>query len=169
MSWWRLRTPNWWAPEDPEAPSVTASAVEVATALAMRFEGLFLKPYLCPAGVPTIGYGATYYPNGRRVTLKDAPITKEYAMELLTWMVTTVYLPAVLKLCPDVKEAGMLAALIDFTFNLGANNLAASTLRKRVNDGRWDDAKREFMRWNKAAGKVLKGLTRRRQAEVDLI
>ena len=73
-------------------------AILVSTALAQRFEGLYLSPYLCPAGVPTIGYGATYYEDGTRVTLLDAPITRERAVALLQWMVRTVYLPTVMRL-----------------------------------------------------------------------
>jgi len=144
-------------------------AVEVSTALARRFEGCYLRPYLCPAGVPTIGYGATYYEDGRRVTLHDAPITRERAEALLVWMVRTKYLPAVLKLCPGADTPERLAALIDFAFNLGAGNLKASTLRKRVNAGRWDDVPAELRKWNKAGGRVLRGLTIRRAAEVALV
>jgi lysozyme len=144
-------------------------ASKVATALARRFEGLYLTPYLCPAGVPTIGYGATYYQDGTRVTLADRPITRTMAEELLLWMVRTVYLPAVLKLCPGVDSADRLAALIDFTFNLGAGNLRASTLRKRVIAGRWGDVPGELRKWNKAGGRVLRGLTIRREAEAILI
>lgn len=88
--------------------------VLVAAALARRFEGCYLRPYLCPAGVPTIGYGATYYEDGRRVTLADPPISKARAEALLLWMVRTKYLPAVLKLCPGADTPERLAALIDF-------------------------------------------------------
>lgn len=144
-------------------------AVAVAAALARRFEGLFLSPYLCPAGVPSIGYGATYYMDGRRVQLTDAPISRETAERLLLWMVTNKYLPAVLRLCPGVDNANRLAALIDFTFNLGPGNLSASTLRKRVNAGRWDDVPAELRKWNRGGGRELRGLTLRRQAEIDLV
>ena len=65
-------------------------AVGVAAALAKSFEGLYLTPYLCPAGVATIGYGATYYENGTRVQLTDPPITRARAEALLEWMVRTV-------------------------------------------------------------------------------
>lgn len=146
-----------------------ALAVEVAAALARRFEGLYLLPYLCPAGVPTIGFGATYYENGVRVTLKDPAITRERAEALLLWLVRTVYLPAVLKLCPGVDTPQRLAALIDFAFNLGASNLAASTLRKRVNANRWADVPTEMRKWNRGGGRVLRGLVLRREAEVALI
>lgn len=144
-------------------------AIEVAAALARRFEGLYLTPYLCPAGVPTIGYGATYYEDGTPVTLRDAPITRERAEALLQWMVRTKYLPAVARLCAGADTPGRVAALIDFTFNLGAGNLQASTLRRRVNAGRWADVPTELAKWNKAGGRELKGLTMRRCAEAKLI
>lgn len=144
-------------------------AVKVAAALARRFEGLYLVPYLCPAGVPSIGYGATYYMDGRSVRLTDSAITRVTAEVMLLWMVKTVYLPAVRKLCPGVTDPNRLAALIDFAFNLGAGRLAASTLRKRVNAGRWNDVPTEFRKWIRGGGRVLKGLVLRREAEVDLI
>jgi lysozyme len=146
-----------------------ALAVQVAAALARRFEGVYLTPYLCPAGVPTLGYGATYYENGVRVTLLDPAITRERAEALLLWLVRTVYLPAVLRLCPGVDTPGRLAALIDFAFNLGTGNLAASTLRKRVNAGRWGEVPAEFRKWNRGGGRVLRGLVLRREAEAALI
>lgn len=146
-----------------------ADAVQVAASLARRFEGLYLSPYLCPAGVPTIGYGATFYEDGTHVQLTDPPITKDRAEALLLWMVRTRFLPAVMRLCPNVDHPDRLASLIDFAFNLGAGNLKVSTLRKRVNAGRWDDVPGELRKWNKAGGRVLKGLTIRREAEAALV
>lgn len=144
-------------------------AERVAKALIRRFEGCYLRPYLCPAGVPTVGFGATRYLDGRAVQLTDPPITRQVAEVMLLESVRRVYLPAVLKLCPGVDTPERLAALIDFTFNLGAGNLRASTLRKRVNAGRWDDVPAQLRRWNKAGGKVLRGLTIRREAEAALV
>lgn len=146
-----------------------ALAIELVVRLCRRFEGLFLRPYLCPAGVPTIGYGATYYEDGSRVQLSDPAITPQRAEALLLWYIENVYLPAVLKLCPDVDTPERLAALIDFAFNLGVGNLRASTLRKRVNAGRWGDVPAELMRWISAGGKELRGLRLRREAECALI
>ena len=143
--------------------------IELVLALCRRFEGLYLTPYLCPAGIPTIGYGATYYEDGTRVTLRDPPITREQAEALLSWHVRTVYLPAVHRLCPDVDSPERLAALIDFTFNLGAGNLRNSTLRRRVNEERWEDVPDELRKWNKSGGRVLRGLTARREAEAALV
>lgn len=148
---------------------MTDLAIRVAAALARRFEGCYLSPYLCPAGVPTIGYGATYYENGRAVTLRDAPITRERAEELLQWQLRTVYLPQVLRLCPGLDDPERLAAVVDWTFNLGASNLRASTFRRKINAQDWDASRVECRKWNKAGGRVLRGLVVRRDAEADLL
>jgi lysozyme len=150
-----------------EAPPADL-AVRVALALGERFEGFSAHPYLCPAGKPTIGLGATYYADGRPVRLTDPPISIDAARRLQVLTIQRVYLPAVLRLCPGVRDPYLLAALIDFCFNLGAGNLAASTLRRRVNAGDLDAAYSEFMRWVRAAGRVLRGLVLRRQAEVHV-
>ena len=147
----------------------TDLAVEVAAALCRRFEGLILTPYLCPAGVPTIGYGSTHYENGARVTLRDPAITKQRAEAMLLNLIRSTYLPAVLAMCPGITDARYLAAIIDFTFNLGAGALKTSTLRKRINAGDRAGAREQLMRWNKSGGRILRGLTLRRQAEAALI
>lgn len=144
-------------------------AVQVAAALARRFEGLRLSPYLCSAGVPTIGFGATYYEDGTSVTLRDPPISKERADALLLWMVRRVYLPAVMKLCPAVDKPQRIAALIDFTFNLGVGRLKGSTLRRKVNAGDWEAVPAELRKWVLGSGKKLRGLVIRREAEIALI
>ena len=144
-------------------------AVQVAAALARRFEGLRLSPYLCSAGVPTIGFGATYYEDGTSVTLRDPPISKERADALLLWMVRRVYLPAVVKLCPAVDKPERIAALIDFTFNLGVGRLKGSTLRRKVNAGDWEAVPAELRKWVLGSGKKLRGLVIRREAEIALI
>jgi lysozyme len=146
-----------------------AEAIRIAIALIKRFEGLYLLPYLCPAGIPTIGYGATYYLDGRRVTLADPPITALVAEIMLREMVEKIYLPAVLRLCPNIAKAEHLALLIDFAFNLGVGRLQASTLRRRVAAGQWDLVAVELRKWVLAAGKKLRGLVLRREAEIALI
>ena len=146
-----------------------ALAVRVASVLIRRFEGLYLRPYLCPAGVPTIGYGSTRYLDGRAVELTDPAITRATAELLLLRTVMNTYLPSVLRLCPGVDSPDRLAALIDFCYNLGGRSLKASTLRKYVNSGRWGDVPTELRKWNKGGGRVLRGLQLRREAEVELI
>ena len=143
-------------------------ATQVASALVRRFEGLYLTPYLCPAGVPTIGYGATYYMDGTRVTLNDPPITKQYAEALLLWMIRGKYLPVVLQLCPTLRKPNQIAAIIDFTFNLGSGQLKASNLRRKINAQEWDQVPFELRKWVRGGGKVLKGLVLRREAEITV-
>jgi lysozyme len=118
-----------------------------------------------------VGYGSTRYEDGTHVQLTDPAITRERAEALLLHTVKTVYIPAVMQLCPNILVAapGRIAALIDFTYNLGAGNLRASTLRKRVNAGDWDAVPGELGKWNKSGGRVLRGLTARRAAEAALI
>ena len=149
--------------------SITELAIGVAAALCRRFEGCRLRPYLCPAGVPSIGYGSTRYLDGRAVTLADAPITKMQAERLLLVTVRRTYLPAVLALCPGVTDANRLAALIDFTYNLGAGNLRSSTLRRKVNAKDWAAVPAELRKWIRGGGRVLPGLVARRSAEAALV
>ena len=147
------------------------SALDIAADLARTFEGLRLAPYLCPAGVPTIGFGATAYADGRRVTLDDPPITRAEAEALLRHELAATYAPAVARLCPSLHQAGPAAqaAIIDFTFNLGPGRLQTSTLRRRINAGDWHGARAELARWVRAAGRVMPGLVRRRAAEAALM
>lgn len=146
-----------------------AQAVALVRALCIKFEGLYLRPYMCPAGVPTIGVGATYYEDGRRVTMADPAITRERALQLLDWHIAQHFLPATVRLCPGADTPGRLAALVDFAFNLGHGALAGSTLRRRVNAGQWDDVPAQLLRWTRAGGVVLRGLVRRRHAEAALV
>lgn len=137
-----------------------------ALSLIKYFEGFRSKPYLCSAGVPTIGYGSTFYKDGTKVTLNDRPIDIDLATELLDFTISTVFLPSVLKLCPVlVNHPNRLGAIVSFTYNLGAGNLRNSTLRKRVNSELWEEAANELLKWTLAGGKVSKGLKIRRNAE----
>jgi lysozyme len=144
-------------------------ALPIASALCVRFEGVYLRPYLCPTGKPTLGVGATFYEDGRRVTLADAPITRDRAMELLHYHLSSVFMPGVLRLCPTIDTAGRLAAITDFALNLGLGNLSASTLRKRILAQQWDDVPAQLLRWRYGGGRELRGLVLRREAEAALI
>jgi lysozyme len=136
--------------------------------LIKKFEGLKLKPYLCSAGVPTIGYGNTLYEDGRKVSLKDSVITESKATELLSYSLRNLE-QQVDSFCRDDINQNQFDALVSFAFNLGPYNLKSSTLLKKVNKNPKDPTIRdEFMRWTKAGGKVLKGLVERRKAEADL-
>lgn len=132
------------------------------------FEGLRLKAYRCSANVPTIGYGNTFYENGKRVTMTDPAITEARAEELLAWSLTK-FEQWVDSYCIDTITQNQFDALVSFCYNLGPNNLKVSTLLKKVNKDPNDPTiKAEFMKWNKAGGRALKGLTRRREAEANL-
>lgn len=149
---------------------VAVVARSMVRGLCVRFEGLYRRPYLCPAGVPTIGIGSTRYEDGTRVALTDPAITEERAYQLLDFELDTVALPAARLLCPPCRtEPGMQAALADFVYNLGAARLAGSTLRKKINAGDIDGAKIELRKWTRGGGKVLPGLVLRREAEAALL
>lgn len=136
--------------------------------LIKSFEGLSLKPYVCAGGINTIGYGSTYYTNGKKVTLQDKPITKEQAEELIKHSLST-YEKAVDSFCRDDISQSQFDALVSFAYNLGTGALQKSTLIKKVNANPQDPTiKAEFLKWNKAGGRALAGLTKRRQAEANL-
>ena len=137
-------------------------------ALIKRFEGFRAEPYRCPAGVPTIGYGATFYPGGKKVTMSDKLITESEATSLLTNMLTR-FEQYVDSYCVDTVTQNQFDALVSFCYNLGPANLKASTLLKKVNANPNDPTIRaEFMKWTKAGGRTLRGLVTRRTAEADL-
>ena len=136
--------------------------------LIKSFEGLSLVPYVCAGGINTIGYGNTYYTNGKKVSLQDPKITVLQAEELLKNSLST-YEKTVDSFCRDDISQSQFDALASFCYNVGTGNLQKSTLIKKVNANPQDPTIRaEFMKWNKAAGKVLLGLTRRRTAEANL-
>lgn len=129
--------------------------------LIKRFEGFSSTPYICPAGYPTIGYGHLIrehedFSNG---------ITGDHAEDLLRKDVQTAE-QAALRLIRVPLTDGQFDALVSFTYNLGAGALQRSTLRRKVNRERHTEVPAEFMRWVWSNGKKLKGLVRRRQAEV---
>ena len=136
--------------------------------LIKSFEGLSLKPYLCPAKIPTIGYGNTFYEDGKKVTLQDPAITQERATKLLQFTLVK-FEQCVDSCCSDSISQNQFDALVSFCYNVGPANLKASTLIKKVNSNVNDPAIRtEFLKWNKAGGKTLSGLIRRREAEANL-
>lgn len=133
-----------------------------AADLCRRFEGLRLKAYYCPAGVLTIGYGAT----GPDIK-PGMVVTQEWAEERLQRDLRIAKASA-LRYCPNLTD-GPLEAITDFVFNLGAGRLAASTLRKRLNAEDWEGSKGELAKWVWGGGRKLPGLVIRRQAEAALL
>ena len=136
--------------------------------LIAEFEGLSLKPYLCSAKVPTIGYGSTFYENGTKVKLTDAPITKQRAEQLLK-NTADKFAEKVAVLITKPITQNQFNALVSFAFNVGVSALKVSTLLKLVNNNPNDaNIAKEFLRWNKAGGRVVQGLTNRRIKESAL-
>lgn len=144
-------------------------ALTLAVPLIKKWEGFRAKPYLCTAGVPTIGYGSTFYLDGRKVTLQDEAIDENTANELLHNSINRIFLPATLRLCPVlINHPAKLAAIISFCYNLGSTRLSASTLRKRINSQDWDAAADELLKWVFSGGKKTRGLVLRRNDERNL-
>jgi len=136
--------------------------------LIKSFEGLKLKPYKCSAGIPTIGYGSTYYENGIKVQMSDAPITGARA-EMLLKNVADRFAQKVANLLKKPVTQNQFNALVSFAFNVGSGALASSTLLKLVNANPNDAMiAKEFLKWNKAGGKPIQGLTNRRVKESAL-
>ena len=129
--------------------------------LIKEFEGLKLESYLCPAKKWTIGYGFT------RGVKEDMEWTEEQAEWVLKSEVEE-YCDAVNKCVKVLLNQYQFDALVSWTYNLGESNLKNSTLLKVLNDGDYEGVPFQIERWNKANGKVLRGLTRRRKAEAEL-
>ncbi|MGL5904757.1 MAG: lysozyme [Cetobacterium sp.] len=129
--------------------------------LIKSFEGLELKAYQCSAKVWTIGFGSTKgVVPGMQITEKEAEeMLKKDLIYFERW---------VEKLIEVELTQNQFDALVSFTYNLGEGALKNSTLRKFLNDKRYDLVPAQFLRWNKAGGKVLNGLTRRREAEAKM-
>lgn len=136
-------------------------------ALIKSFESFSSTPYLCPAHVPTIGWGFTRYPNGRAVSMSDPAITEAEAEPMLSVLLAG-FEQAVEDLVDVPLSQGQFDALVSFAFNVGADALGRSTLRVKLNAGDYKNAAAEFARWNKSRGVVLAGLTRRRAAEAAM-
>ena len=145
---------------------------QAAIDLAKRFEGFHrvpkndpgrAYPYVCPAGYHTIGFGHLCKPDHPPITEAEAEVY--LAQDLMTALAATLRYCPVLAAEPD----GRLAAIVDFTFNLGAGRLQTSTLRRRINQQDWSGAVQELQRWVYGGGRVLPGLVTRRRAEAVLL
>ena len=145
---------------------------QAAVELAKRFEGFHRTrkldpdrafPYVCPAGFWTIGYG-------HLCAADHPPITRDQAEAYLAADLE-IALRATLRYCPVLATASdnRLAAIVDFTFNLGGGRLQTSTLRRRINRRDWHGATQELSRWIYGGGKALPGLVARREAEIILM
>ena len=140
-----------------------------------KFEGLVdgdpsspgYSPYRCPAGIPTIAWGAVRYRDGTPVRMGDRGITEEEAEDLLAahchhaeyW---------VSRLTKVALSSNQFSSLVSFVFNIGSGNYQGSQVRIKLNRGSYDDAADNFWQWRRGGGRILPGLVRRRAAEAAL-
>lgn len=133
-----------------------------AVKLAKIFEGYSFKPYICPGGYWTGGFGHMFRPPSSR---RNLPIGEA---EQILFRDIYKALSAVIRHCPILlrpEHRNKLGAIVDFTFNLGAGRLQTSTLRRVINRQDWPGAADQLNRWVYAGGRKLRGLVRRRAAE----
>ncbi|MDF0604700.1 lysozyme [Neisseriaceae bacterium TC5R-5] len=136
--------------------------------LIKQFEGFSATPYLCPAKIPTIGYGSTRYENGSAVKLSDPTISEVRAITIMQATLDKEYVPAVERYVKASLNQGQFDALVDFAYNCGVQNLRNSTLLKKLNSEDYAGAAKEFDKWINGGGKKLPGLIKRRAAERKL-
>jgi lysozyme len=141
--------------------------------LIAEFEGFSDRPYYATAeeklkGIVTIGYGNTFYPDGSKVKITDGQISRQKALEILEFTVNKFRVQVKKYLKKEVTK-NQEDALVSLAYNIGIGNFSKSTLLKLVNINPNDgNIAKEFLKWNKQAGKELKGLTNRRIKESAL-
>ena len=141
--------------------------------LIQEFESFVNAPYLDSARIWTIGYGSTYYPNGKPVTGRDKPITREYAETIQRHVIATDFEPVINELLEKEIASGfvnqnMYDAIVSLTYNIGVNGFKRSSVLRLLKQGDKQNAADAFLLWNKSGGKVLKGLVNRRKKEREL-
>ena len=143
------------------------TASESCLELIRQYEGFRSAPYLCPAGVWTIGYGSTRYADGRAVQSTDPKITQAQADEIMRATLKQ-YEDAVNRYVQVPISQNQYDSLVDFAYNAGAKNLLNSTLLRKLNLKDYAGAALEFSKWVFGGGSVLPGLVKRRAAEKEL-
>lgn len=147
----------------PQPAIVVVKRWEGLARIVRRAHPVQVVPYLCPANYWTIGYGHLCRPDHPAI---GEPEAEAYlAQDLRVALVDTI------RYCPTLigEPETRLAAIVSFTFNLGATRLKSSTLRWRLLERKWEAAARELRRWIYAGGRVLPGLVARREAEAQLL
>jgi len=128
------------------------------------FEGFSSKAYRCPAGVATIGYGTTRFPDGSRVTMDSPKITEDEGKALLRGQLVRIE-NDIRDLVRVPLNENEFSALCSWTYNLGSGRLQSSTLRAKLNRNDKLGAANEFPKWRRAGGRIMRGLVRRRAFE----
>ena len=135
--------------------------------LIKEFEGFSANAYLCPAKIPTIGYGNTFWEDGRKVRIGEQ-ISKSKALELLEFVANKDFADKIFPFIEVSISQNQFDAMVSLAYNIGVGAFSNSTLLKRVNVKDFLGAGNEFLKWDKSNGKPLLGLTRRQQREKEL-
>lgn len=160
---WKL-IQHWFLPMTTNTYSIGIAGLE----LIKSAEGFRAAPYVCPAGVPTIGYGSTYYPNGKPVKMTDKPISEAEGERILRANIKSFEVAVSTSVTKKITQ-NQFDALVSLAYNIGITAFKNSTLLKKLNKNPADPTiSHEFLRWDKAAGKVMSGLTVRRKKEAAL-
>ena len=136
-----------------------------------KYEGFRSGPYLCPAGVPTIGYGTTFYPDGKRVTLQDPPLSQADAEKILRNTVDKSFVSVLEKTIPYWNEMsdGQQSALISFAYNLGAHFYGDTdnfgSITRDLRDKNWDNVPTTLLKYRNPGSSFEEGLRKRRTEE----
>ena len=158
---------------DTTVPSAGRTVSMAGIALIIKFEGFSAKPYLDCGGVPTIGYGTIKYANGRMVTMNDTPLTKEQAKEELMYEVNqkVKWLNNALDKYKFKATQYEFDALASFAYNVGIGritNIHTSSVARALKSRDRVGVVRGMMRYTRAGGRTIRGLVRRRKAEVKM-
>ena len=166
-----LRNKSAWVVQYREKPEAPASVVPPQCLdIIAEFEGFRPTPYLCPAQIPTIGFGATYYEDGRKVTMSDGAITEPQGRKMLEHMVEKDFWNVLTNTIPFWKEmnANQRSALTSFAYNLGAHFYGSpgfSTISACLRDHAWNEVPGALMLYINPGSSFEAGLRRRREAE----
>lgn len=135
--------------------------------LLIKLEGLKLSPYLDSAGIPTIGIGNTFYEDGKKVTMKDKPITLLRAVRLAKKVLEKFEKSVNTEVNVTISQ-NRFDSLVCFCYNVGIHAFSRSSVLRLLNENKIKEAANSFLLWNKAGGKESKGLTNRRKIEREL-
>lgn len=132
-----------------------------------ELEGIVLRPYRDSVGIPTIGIGSTYYEDGTKVKMSDKAITKERAIQLAKNVVKSFEAQVNKAILPTMVQ-NQFDAMVLLCYNIGESGFARSSVVRNFNAGNLQKAADSFLLWNKAGGKVVRGLVNRRNIERTL-
>ena len=169
-----LQDDSSWVVKYREKPEVPPSVVPPQCLdIIAEFEGFSAEPYLCPAGIPTVAFGATYYLDGRKVSMSDPPVSREQGREMLAAMVEKDFWNVLKNTIPDWDQmnANQQSALTSFGYNLGARFFGSpgfNTVSACLRDRAWDEVPNAFRLYVNPGTPVEAGLRRRREAEIRL-